>query len=131
MPGKFLLKAILCFLIVTVLSHSTKAQTEPNGLINEPVDISPDFSSFVNAYFLADSLAGFDPTTISGTVEWQRNKYGRRMAFNNELAALYPAKNTIFPATEYQENPVLPFSIQFVSPRDNPAENEYRTCRKK
>jgi alpha-D-xyloside xylohydrolase len=117
MSEKFLLKAILCFLIVTVLSHSTKAQTEPNGLINAPVDISPDFRNFVNTYFLADSLAGFDPTTVSGTVEWQRNKYGRRMAFNNELGALYPAKNTIFPATEYQENPVLPFSIQFVSPR--------------
>jgi alpha-D-xyloside xylohydrolase len=117
MRGKTLSKAFLCFLIVTVFVQFAQAQTEPNGLINDRVDISPDFHNFVNTYFLADSLASFDPTTVSGTVEWQRNKYARRMAFNNELAALYPAKNTIFPAAEYQENPVLPFSIQFVSPR--------------
>jgi len=117
MSRKFLLKTFLYFLIVTALGHSAFAQTEPNRIINEPADISPDFHNFVNAYFLADSLTTFDPSTMSGTVEWQRNKYVRRMAFNNELAALHPYENTIFPAAEYQQDPVLPFSIQFVSPR--------------
>jgi alpha-D-xyloside xylohydrolase len=117
MPRKFLLKAFLCFLIAIAFNHSSKAQVESNGLINEPVDISPDFRNFVNAYFLADSLTTFHPATMSGTIEWQRNHYVRRMAFNNELAALQPYQNTIFPATEYQQDPVLPLSIQFVSPR--------------
>jgi alpha-D-xyloside xylohydrolase len=117
MLRKKLLPFLFILFVLINFSYQTFAQTEPNGLINEPVDISPDFRNFVNTYFLADSLASFDPATVSGTVEWQRNRYGRRMAFNNELAALYPAKNTIFPAAEYQENPVLPFSIQFVSPR--------------
>src|SRR6185312_6821130 len=117
MPRKFLFQTIACFLIITALSHSSSAQTEPNRLLNEPIDISPDFHSFVNAYFLADSLTAFDPVTMTGTVEWQRNHYVRRIAFNNELAALQPYQNNIFPATEYQQDPVLPFSIQFVSPR--------------
>jgi alpha-D-xyloside xylohydrolase len=117
MSRKFLLKTFLYFLIVTALGHSAFAQTEPNRIINEPADISPDFHNFVNAYFLADSLATFDPAMMSGKIEWQRNHYVRRMAFNNELAALHPYENTIFPAAEYQQDPVLPFSIQFVSPR--------------
>lgn len=94
-----------------------QAQTETNYLVNEPVDISPDFRNFANTYFLADSLTSFEPVSVSGTVQWQRNRYSRRMAFNNELAVLRPAKRVVFPETEYAENPELPFSIQFISPR--------------
>ncbi len=117
MPQKLLFQTIACFLMITALSHSSNGQTEPNRLLNERIDISPDFHSFVNTYFLADSLTAFDPATMTGTVEWQRNHYVRRIAFNNELAALQPYQNNIFPAQEYQQDPVLPFSIQFVSPR--------------
>jgi alpha-D-xyloside xylohydrolase len=107
---------IFCFITFLMIAKVT-AQTEANTLINEPVDISPDFRNFTNTYFLADSLVSFDPATVSGTIQWQRNRYFRRFAFNNELAALRPGASNVFPQSEYAINPVLPFSIQFISPR--------------
>ncbi|HMG67208.1 MAG TPA: TIM-barrel domain-containing protein, partial [Chitinophagaceae bacterium] len=109
----FILNIILFF----VIADRSAAQSEGNYLVNEPIDISPDFRNFSNSYFLADSLAFFDPATVSGTVKWQQNHYVRRLAFNNELAALRPSGGLVFPETEYAINPVLPFSIQFISPR--------------
>jgi hypothetical protein len=38
------------------------------ALVNEPVDVSPDFRNFANTYFLGDSLAGFNTATASGYV---------------------------------------------------------------
>jgi alpha-D-xyloside xylohydrolase len=100
MRPKFLLNAFICLLSMTVFCQLAIAQSERNTTINEPVDISPDFKSFTNAYFLADSLSSFNSNEMSGTVKWQRNRYSRRMAFNNEMVALYPAHNEIFPGTE-------------------------------
>ena len=114
MPAKKLLTLITLLLICIKGIYS---QTETNYLLNEPIDISPDFRNFTNSYFIADSLVSFDPVTMKGTVEWQQNKYVRRFAFNNELAVLRPDKKVVFPETEYPVNPVLPFSIQFISPR--------------
>lgn len=87
------------------------------ALVNEPVDISPDFRNFANTYFFADSLKSFNTSDHTGTIEWQRNKYNRRMAFNNELAVFRKDTGVVFPEKEYAVNPELPFSIQFVSPR--------------
>ena len=108
-----ILNIVLFFIII----ERSTAQTEGNYLVNEPVDISPDFRNFSNTYFLADSLAAFDPVTVSGTIKWQQNHYVRRLAFNNELAALRPNAGIVFPETEYAVNPVLPFSIQFITSR--------------
>ena len=33
------------------------------GLLNDILDISPDFHDYTNTFFLADSLASFDPAT--------------------------------------------------------------------
>src|SRR5689334_13756237 len=107
-------KIFLLFIFFPFIAFS---QTENNSLINEPIDISPDFKNFTNTYFIADSLASFDPATGSGTVQWQRNRYFRRYAFDNDLAALRPSQSLVFPQSEYAINPVLPFSIQFISPR--------------
>src|SRR5260221_527308 len=106
----------VCFFIICII-HNGTAQTETNTLINEPVDISPDFHNFTNTYFLADSLVSFDAATMTGMVKWQRNRYYRRYAFDNDLAALRPGPGLVFPQSEYAIDPVLPFSIEFVSPR--------------
>jgi alpha-D-xyloside xylohydrolase len=105
-----------CFIMLFIMVE-TIAQTETNVLINEPVDISPDFRNFTNTYFLADSLTSFDPATVSGTVKWQRSRYFRRFAFDNDLATLRSSASIVFPQSEYAINPILPFSIQFISPR--------------
>src|SRR3984885_3430273 len=93
---------IFCLAFASALMAAT-AQTD--RLINEPVDISPDFRSFTNTYFLADSLADFDPATASGHIKWQQNKYIKRMAFDNELAVLHPDPGFIFPGAEYATDP--------------------------
>lgn len=87
------------------------------ALLNEPVDISSDFRNFANTYFVADSLTAFDPETGQGTVKWMRNVYQARQAFNNMLAFLRPIGGNEFPGVEYEVNPHMPFSLEFVSPR--------------
>ncbi|WP_238480260.1 glycoside hydrolase family 31 protein [Mangrovibacterium lignilyticum] len=86
-------------------------------LLNQPVDISEDFTNFTNTYFVADSLGTFDPSTGKGVLNYKRHVYQTRQAFNNMLAFLQPAGGNEFPEAEYEANPNMPFSIQFVSPK--------------
>jgi len=90
---------------------------ENQALLNEPMDISRDFRNFSNTYFTADSLASFNPSTGEGTIQWQRNVYQTRQAFNNMLAFLRPIGGNEFPGAEYEANPVLPFCLEFISPK--------------
>jgi alpha-D-xyloside xylohydrolase len=93
------------------------AANQPPRLLNEPVDISPDFRDFHNTYFLADSLAEFDAGSGSGMLTWKRHVYRTRQAFDNMLARLQPVEGNEFPGGEYAVDPVLPFSIELVTPR--------------
>lgn len=104
---------LLSFLFV----NKTSAQLQGTNILNEPTDISPDFTDFQNTYYLAEELASFDPETASGTIKYGRYEYSTRMAFNNMLAGLNPVNANEFPTTEYAASPELPFSIQFVSSR--------------
>lgn len=104
---------LLSFLFV----NKASAQLQGTNILNEPTDISPDFTDFQNTYYLAEELASFDPETASGTIEYGRYEYSTRMAFNNMLAGLNPVNANEFPTTEYAASPELPFSIQFVSSR--------------
>lgn len=105
--GVFLLLG--CHLFVTAQSRSS--------VLNEPFDLSEDFKDFKNTYFLADSLAAFDPSTGQGQLKWRRNQYYPQHAFNNTLAGLHRVPGNEFPGVEYAVDPVLPFSVEFVSPR--------------
>ena len=98
----------------TPTAHGTDAVPR---LLNEPVDVSGDFRDFSDTYYLADRLADFDPATASGRILYQRSEYSTRQAFDNMLAVLRPVEPNEFPANEYEANPTLPFSIEFVSPR--------------
>ena len=86
-------------------------------LLNVPIDISTDFRDFSNTYYLADSLAAFDPVTGEGKLVYKRYQYFTRQAFDNMLGVLRPVPANEFPATEYEASPELPFSVQFVSAR--------------
>lgn len=103
--------------VCLILSQSIFAQRQNFGLLNEPIDISPDFSDYRNTYYLADSLVSFDPVTGKGTIAYKRYEYVSSMAFNNMLAKLLPVEPNEFPAYEYAAVPELPFSIEFASPR--------------
>lgn len=86
-------------------------------LLNEPLDLSNDFRDFTNTYFLADSLAAFDPGSGQGQLKWRRNQYFPQHAFNNTMAGIHRVRGNEFPGVEYAVDPVLPFSVEFVSPR--------------
>ena len=102
-----------------VFAAPARAQSagQPPPLLNDLVDISPDFASYTNAYYVADSLASFDAVTGTGSVSWQRHQRFPRIAFNNMEAILRPFEGVVFPEKEYETNPALPFSIEFISPR--------------
>jgi hypothetical protein len=85
--------------------------------LNEVMDVDRDFRNFSNTYYLADRLAAFDPATASGRISYQRSQYFTRQAFDNMLGVLAKAEANEFPSNEYEADPVLPFSIEFVSPK--------------
>ncbi|MCB0629543.1 MAG: alpha-xylosidase [Saprospiraceae bacterium] len=86
-------------------------------LMNNPINLTPDFRDYLNTYFLADSLASFNPATGNGSVKWRRSRYTPAHAFNYTQHAFRPMPQNEFPASEYEQDPVLPFSIEFVSTR--------------
>ena len=59
-------------------------------LLNEPVDVSPDFYDFTNLYYLADKLSDFDPAAGTGKLTWQRAQYFTRQAFDHMAAGITP-----------------------------------------
>ena len=111
------MRALALIPIFGALCFSVFAASAAPSLLNDPVDISGDFRSFENFYYLADKAQEFDVATHSGKIIYQRAQFIPRHAFDNDLAALTPAKANEFPENEYAADPLLPFSIEFVSPR--------------
>lgn len=108
---------VVALLLLGGIAPPAQAQIQNFDLLNAPMDISPEFRDFENTYYLADSLASFDPETASGTVRYERYEWVTRQAFNNMLGALNSIPANEFPGTEYAASPTLPFTLQFVSPR--------------
>ena len=103
--------------VLLFISVPGLAQLQQSGVLNEPPDISHDFTDVRNTYFVAEDLTSFDPATGQGTIQFKRNSLATRQAFNNTLMRLVSAPANEFPATEYEVSPEHPFSIAFVSPR--------------
>ena len=99
----------------------TNAQIKTNEgisyLMNQPKDVSADFSDLANTYFFADSLASFDTAKGEGKVKWERYRIAPRQAFNTN--GFWPQKQHMldFPETAYDNAPELKFQLRFVSPR--------------
>ena len=110
-------KSLLLAAAATAFAATALAAKPPPRLLDDPVDITPDFHDLSNLYYIADHLAAFDPVKCTGTLVWQRSQYTVRHAFNVEQAGLSPARPNEFPGNQYEANPALPFSIDFVSPR--------------
>jgi alpha-D-xyloside xylohydrolase len=86
-------------------------------VLGDPLDISPDFHKMEQVYFIGDRVVSFDPATGNGTLEWARYLRSTTLSFNKVDVTFAKGKATEFPGTEYDENPQLPFSVTFVSPR--------------
>ena len=110
--------AFLCFSQMPVFGQLPLASGDRRqALLNEPIDLSEDFRNFANTSFLADELVSFDPATGRGMLRWQRGVYKTRQAINNMLAFVREAEGNEFPGGENEVQPVLPFSVEFVTPR--------------
>ncbi len=102
-----------CGLSVALLSLAPAA--EPVR-VNAPLDVSPDFTNPANTLFVASELAAFDAATGAGQLQWKRSAWTTAMTFNNMNVDVQPAKANEWPTREYEADPVLPFSLEFVSP---------------
>lgn len=109
---------ILFFSMLFLNGTLAHAQVEEAPeLMNDIVDISDDFWDFSNIYYLADSLAEFDPESGEGKIKWKTHHYQTSMAFDNMLMRLNEVEQNIFPGIEYPVNPTHSFSVEFVSDR--------------
>ncbi|MCU4155631.1 alpha-xylosidase [Carboxylicivirga sp. A043] len=108
--SKFTLIACL-----TLVCLAANAQLQNHGLVNEPLDIAPDFYSFKNTYYFADSIVAFDAASAKGKIAYNRYEYKTRYAFNNMLGVLKPVSENEFPEGEYEAAPQQTFCIEFIS----------------
>ena len=86
-------------------------------VLGDPVDVSQDFQKMENVYFIGARVASFDPSTGQGTLQWDRYLRSTTLSFNKIDAGFARGRATEFPGTEYDQDPSLPFSVTFVSPR--------------
>ena len=107
----------LLFLVLLVGYTSASAQLQNMSLVNEPLDISNDFTDFKNTYYLADKLIEFDGKTGEGLIEFDRYEYKTRYAFNNMLGVLSPVSANEFPEVEYEASPARKLSVDFAGPK--------------
>jgi alpha-D-xyloside xylohydrolase len=98
--------------------------------LNQPSDVSEEFSRQENHFFVGMRLDEFDPENATGAIRWDRYTLRQRMSFNQVTPLLektsWGEKGASFeddkfaeefPCGEYEKDHVLPFSLSFVSPR--------------
>jgi alpha-D-xyloside xylohydrolase len=103
---------IFLLMMLALLPSGLKAQ-----VLGDPADVSQDFQRMENVYFVGSRVTSFDPSTGQGTLQWDRYLRNTTLSFNKIDVGFTRGKATEFPGTEYDQDPALPFSITFVSPR--------------
>ena len=101
-------------LAAVLLSAPTAARAQ---VLNDPVDAGQDFQRMENVYFVGSKVTSFDPATGAGVLQWDRYLRSTTLSFNKIDVTLGRGRGTEFPGTEYEQDPALPFSVTFVSPR--------------
>ena len=86
-------------------------------VLGDPSDVSQDFQKMENVYFIGSRLNDFDAASGRGNIVWDRYLRTVSLNFNKIDYGLTKGKSTEFPGSEYDENPALPFSISFITPR--------------
>ncbi|MCF2488643.1 alpha-xylosidase [Dyadobacter sp. CY347] len=114
---KHLQKTALLLLLLSLIFNANPVSAQQSKLVNDPVDISGDFRDFSNTIYFADSLAAFDPATGAGKIKWKRHEAFAAHNFDNSMLSYKRSYSNEFPSIEYAQDPVLPFSVEFTSPR--------------
>ena len=110
------MKKTLLTLCLAVLAFTLHAQPQPY-LQNQAIDVSKDFTDFTNTYFFADAVKDVNPQAGEGHITWKRYSLYARQAFNTTTVLPQELDMLDFPEPEYDNNPSLPFKIDFVGPR--------------
>ncbi|HEY0379807.1 MAG TPA: TIM-barrel domain-containing protein [Pyrinomonadaceae bacterium] len=108
---------LLALVLLTLFSARETARAQQPQVLNDPVDVSQDFQKMEQVYFVGSKVTDFNPATGAGLLQWDRYQRNTTLSFNKVDVTLGRGKGTEFPGTEYDQDPVLPFSITFVSPR--------------
>ena len=102
----------VCLIVFLLWSLVIRAQ-----VLGDPMDVSQDFQKPENVYFIGSRLTDFDAAAGTGSLIWDRYLKSTTLSFNKIDVGLARGKATEFPATEYDQDPALPFSISFITPR--------------
>jgi alpha-D-xyloside xylohydrolase len=108
---------LLALILTSIFSIHYSAVAQQPQVLNDPVDVSQDFQSMEQVYFVGGRVKDFNPATGQGTLQWDRYLRSTTLSFNKIDVGLSRGRPTEFPGTEYDADPALPFSITFVSPR--------------
>lgn len=103
-----------CLILLVLLLVPSVARAQ---VLGDPVDAGADFQRLEQVYFVGSRVAEFDAATGAGALRWDRYLRGTTLSFNKIDVTLGRGKATEFPGTEYDQDPTLPFSLTFVSPR--------------
>ena len=106
----------LLHLFVFFLAFSAVGKAQPPYLQSQTYDVGKDFGDYAHTYFFADKLHSVDGGSASGTIQWKRYSLFARQAFNTTVTAQQPLQMLDFPEPEYDNDPNLPFRIDFVGP---------------
>jgi alpha-D-xyloside xylohydrolase len=102
----------LALLVLFAPSGRARAQN-----LGDVVDVSVDFQLPEQTLFAASRVVRFDPRTGRGALQWDRYVRQQVFSFQKIDRGFARAAGNEFPGTEYDRDPVLPFAIDFVSPR--------------
>ncbi len=107
----------LRFLPLILMSIFCLPATVVAQVLGDPVDVSQSFRKMENIYFIGSRVTSFDPATGQGILQWDRHVRNTTLSFNKIDVGFERGRATEFPGTEYDQDPALPFSVTFVSPR--------------
>lgn len=100
-----------------ILALLVAAPCTGQELLGEAVDVSEHFQDLAAVHFVSASVASFEPATGQGTLRWNRYERQPGLIFNRVQVSYDREGVTEFPPSEYDRDPVLPFRVDFVTPR--------------
>ena len=104
----------LVFVLTATLSLARVGLGQQLG---DVVDVGAEFQKPEQVLFAASRVVRYDPGTGRGALQWDRYVRQTSFSFQKIDRVFTRAPSNEFPQTEYDRDPVLPFAIDFVSPR--------------
>ena len=85
--------------------------------LNNPIDISKDFYTLENEYYIPGRITSFDATKNQGSIRWNFHRYTLDWFFNKIDKHLQQLDDKGAPFQDYDVHPQCDFSVSFISSR--------------